>query len=389
MEVGQFRRIDRGNSDIREVGNSPQKSPPSSCDAIGIPSRFFDVATDAPRVTLSTFASADDLAAMPIRVKVLIYHYVRPAELRWSERHHVLDLAVFARQLDFLLDTHTVMSGVEVAALARGELNRSPGDRPIAWLTFDDGYSDCIRYVLPELKARGLTASFLVPTAAVWERRLLAVNAVHLVLALAPTSNDVVSEIRHLWRAMGLRTRSGDDFEAAFRRFGEANAWNDSGSRFVKKVLQKELPAPVREDLLGRLLRTIVGSAVDRYAEDLYLTKNDLLWLERAGMEVGSHGHEHEWLADLDPRAQRRDLEASLSLLDSAGLVDPRSVMSYPFGSYSNDTLDIVADLGITFGLVNDVDAIADLDVGCGPWLQVTRIDPMFFGRFFPGWDSA
>jgi peptidoglycan/xylan/chitin deacetylase (PgdA/CDA1 family) len=318
-----------------------------------------------------------------------MYHYVRPVELRWSERHHALDLEEFARQLDYLQATHDVISAVEIIELAHGERKRSPSDRPLVWLTFDDGYSDCARHVLPELQSRGLTASFLVPTAAIWTRSLLDVNAIHLLLSLAPSVDSVVSEIHRLWRVLGITTRRGECFEAAFRRLGVANARNDSSSEFVKKILQKELHAPARTDLLDRLLKNFVGSAIDRYVDELYLTKNDLCRLENAGMDVGSHGHAHQWLAELDSRAQRLDLEMSLRLLDEAGLVNPRRVMSYPFGSYNDDTIDIAANLGITCGLVNHDGMIAELNVGRGPWLRVSRIDPMFFGRIFPGWEST
>jgi hypothetical protein len=45
-------------------------------------------------------------------------------------------------------------------------------------------------------------------------------------------------------------------------------------------------------------------------------------------------------------------------------------------------TIETVRALGIELGLVND-NALASLQVGAGPWLQVSRIDPMFFDRYF------
>jgi peptidoglycan/xylan/chitin deacetylase (PgdA/CDA1 family) len=317
-----------------------------------------------------------------VDISVLMYHYVRPLGTRWSERHNVLVLEDFRKQLDHLQKTHQVISASGVLERLSGRAEASTDPRPLVWLTFDDGYSDCIRYVLPELVARGMTASFLVPTAAVWDRILLDVNKIHLILALAPSSADVVAEIRHVWKRLNLRSVQQEDFEAAFERLGFVNAWNDACSHFAKRILQKELLVQDRQRLLDRLMDVFVGESEQVHANDLYLMPDDLLELERAGMDVGSHGHEHKWLGECTSAEQHNDLQHSLLLLETVGLSYPRRVMSYPSGSYNSMTIETVRALGIELGLVND-NALASLQVGTGPWLQVSRIDPMFFDRYF------
>ena len=74
-----------------------------------------------------------------------MYHYVRPNGMRMSERHHVLDLDLFDQQLDVMAKKYEFILGNDLLAL---DNDASALENKI-WLTFDDGYRDCVDYVLP------------------------------------------------------------------------------------------------------------------------------------------------------------------------------------------------------------------------------------------------
>lgn len=321
-------------------------------------------------------------APAQVRVSIVMLHYVRPLHLRWSPSHSVLDLARFSAILDQLRLTHRIVTSSELAEMLRtGEM--SPvGSKPLVWLTFDDGYSDCMRFVAPELLKRNMRASFFVPTQSIWERRLLEVNAVQYLLALSSSAEDLVMRLKSIWLRKDFRTTRGESFDAAFSRLAQANDWNDQYSEFAKKVLQRDLPRRIRTAAIAELLEGLGRGDLRELADDLYLRPEELRELEEMGMEVGSHGHEHVWLSELDPDSQRADLEVSLALLESAGLKKARLAMSYPFSSYDSATLSHVKALGVSFGLVNDGRAVAHLQGG-GPWLEVSRVDVKYVEQVF------
>jgi len=312
-----------------------------------------------------------------------MYHYVRPPEERWSTRHNVLPLDVFERQLDHLCATYQLVTGSEIRRLLRGEAGVAHSGLPLAWLTFDDGYADCVKHVLPALQRRGIAASFFIPTAIIDHRSLLAVNAIHYLLATCSSSGEIVAELRRLWREREVRSTRGETFDELYGRVAIPNAWNDTDSRFIKKTLQRELPPDVRESLVGELLAQLTGPTPATIADELYLRDSDVRTLLRAGMEVGSHGHRHLWLADHDREAQREDLLRSFGILRRIGHMDPAATLSYPFGSYNADTLAIARESGASIGLVNSYDRVADLSPEGRDWLETERIDAMWFERFF------
>ena len=111
-----------------------------------------------------------------MRLPILMYHYVRPNSKRMSERHHVLDLDLFDQQLDLLAKNYDFVLGNNLFALDED----GTAVKNKIWLTFDDGYRDCIDYVLPSLLKKGATATVFIPTEGIFERKLLDVTKIHL-----------------------------------------------------------------------------------------------------------------------------------------------------------------------------------------------------------------
>ena len=101
---------------------------------------------------------------MKMRIPILMYHYVRPTKERISEKHKVLDLNLFNSQLKILKDNYQFVISDQII---EGP-NLLKGGKKKVWLTFDDGYRDCVDYVLPSLLEVGGVGSFYIPTEAVF-----------------------------------------------------------------------------------------------------------------------------------------------------------------------------------------------------------------------------
>ena len=85
----------------------------------------------------------------------------------------------------------------------------------------------------------------------------------------------------------------------------------------------------------------------------LFFQKSDLQKLNNLGHLIGLHSHNHPTLLEkLNLDEQKNECEKCLSLISSI-LSKPKNeikYMSHPCGSYTNDTLEVLKELGIELG---------------------------------------
>ena len=315
-----------------------------------------------------------------------MYHYVRPSKNRLSKKHNVLELELFNAQLSIIKNDFCF---IDSQTLACGEFETCGNKRPI-WLTFDDGYKDCIDHVLPALLSFEARGTFYIPTEAIFERQLLDVNKIHILLSCSKTSEQIVGVCSEVFNALEFEQIIGQSFADLFTKYGNANPWNDAETEFLKKLLQKILPADLRNKLLDQVFSTLVSRPESSWVDEFYLSPDDVRTLVDCGMDVGSHGHSHMWLENLCESEQRIDIERSFELLESCVAMPRNRTMCYPFGSYDELTLKILSDLDVRTAVVNKESKIAEVNMSGARQLELDRIDVMFFNEFICGeFDTA
>ena len=114
------------------------------------------------------------------QLTIVMYHYVRPIENSRYPGLKGLELEGFKRQLDYLSNRYTFITAEQLIAHSLGN-----EELPLnsCYLTFDDGFKDHIKHVMPELLARNIQGSFFPPADAIVKREMLDVHAVHFILA--------------------------------------------------------------------------------------------------------------------------------------------------------------------------------------------------------------
>jgi peptidoglycan/xylan/chitin deacetylase (PgdA/CDA1 family) len=306
---------------------------------------------------------------------------VRPRNARLSSRHNVLEFDLFLAQLEVICNKFHLTTSEDVHQCKFGS---SRTKNPI-WLTFDDGYKDCINYVLPSLLNFGVSATFYIPTEAIFERKLLDVNKIHILLSSSKTPKQLVKICAAVFEDLEIRSVINESFDELYLQFGIANLWNDAETEFLKKLFQKILPTDLRKQLLAEVFTQVVSRSESSWVDEFYLSPDDVRRLHECGMEVGSHGHSHVWLEELSVDKQRADIEESFRLLElELGALRNRS-MCYPFGSYNNTTLKILSDLDVNTAVVNNGNKVAKFADSVERHLELDRIDVMFFDQFIRG----
>ena len=294
---------------------------------------------------------------MSSTVSIIMYHYVRP--LKQSRHPEIKGLAVedFKEQIDYILKQYHVISAADMMDIVASGAAFPPN---ALLLTFDDGYSDHFTHVFPVLDEKKIPGCFFPSGECILEGRVLDVNKIHFILASVENKADIVAHIN----ASVDRHRAAyalESNDAYWQRLGTASRFDTAEVRFIKRMLQRALPEALRKQIVDALFRHYVTGDERAFAQELYLTLDQIRCMQRNGMYIGNHGFGHYWLDALPPEAQEREIDLSLQFLHRIGSDTARWIMCYPYGAYDDALVALLQRRRCTVGLTTQV-GIADLE---------------------------
>ena len=79
------------------------------------------------------------------------------------------------------------------------------------------------------------------------------------------------------------------------------------------------------------------------FSKELYMNIDQIKMMMDCGMHIGSHAYSHYWLGSLSKEQQIIEIDKSLDFLSSIGVDTVNWTMCYPYGSFNNDTLEILS----------------------------------------------
>ena len=260
-----------------------------------------------------------------------MYHYVRPPE---ESNLRTLTIENFRKQLDFIEEKFGFV------CKADWERYRYEGEAPTgALLTFDDGLSDHARYVVPELRKRGLFGIFYVcsnpikglPLAVHLAHYLLAHNSVHFLIDCLKDRSDSLGVFLDAKSRKAYGNQDHSELEKDFKRIVN---WSARRQEFTGVLLD--------------LFVEISGKTIQDFVADWYLGESDIKRLAIEGFEVGSHTCSHNLLSDLDESDIKNELvESRQTLIEITG--SKVQSFCFPYGgtrSYNVKVLDLVNQSG-------------------------------------------
>lgn len=301
---------------------------------------------------------------------VVMYHYVRPMPDSRGWRVAGRTLEQFEGQLDHLARHYVPVGLAEVLAAARGEAVLPPR---AALLTFDDGLTDHARHVAPRLADRGWSGVFFATSRPAREGIVLDVHKIHALLsAVAGDARRLLPPLFEALRPHRAPLGLPDDAALLARYGGEAKRFDSPETVFVKRFLQRGLPPPVRREVVGALFARLVTADERAWSAELYASVPELRAMARAGMVIGAHGRDHEWLDGLDRAGQAAEIAASVAFLADVGGAPPRDwAIAYPYGGHDATTLELVRAAGGRLGFT----VVPRLAGPGDDWLALPRLD--------------
>ena len=260
-------------------------------------------------------------------MKSIMYHYVRPenSELPHFRHLHIDD---FLKQLEYFGNEYGFVSKEEFKnTLMSGEPIRG------VILTFDDGFKDHFRYVLPELTKRNLWGIFYIPTSPFLTKKLIDVHRIHMLIGKYGGST-----IKDAMQGIITEGMISHEHVKEFHSETYSRQNNDDSTNFVKRCLNYFIDYEYRENVIDKLMSIFYPNECAIIA-DFYMTESELKKINNAGMVIGSHTVNHPVMSKLSLGDQEEEIIESFGMLESiVGKIDIKT-FCYPYGGFHAFTL--------------------------------------------------
>jgi peptidoglycan/xylan/chitin deacetylase (PgdA/CDA1 family) len=261
-------------------------------------------------------------------VTILMYHKVlpQPAAAMYPLQNLVVEKSSFMRQMEWLASHFEVVTvGEAMARLNRDGEGMARPERPLACVTFDDGYRDNFDHAAPVLNLHGLRGTFFITTGFVqgeplwFDRAALAWRSAGRGAALKAC--DAMPECRELLAQV-----------ESFESWWEALKGLQPGVR--RRVLDAAESTAVKPD-------EIFGA----------MGPGEVAKLSAHGHEIGSHSATHPILSSLDDYSLRWEMEESRArVFEWTGR--KAAGFCYPNGDHDPRVVEAASNAGYEYACV-------------------------------------
>jgi peptidoglycan/xylan/chitin deacetylase (PgdA/CDA1 family) len=318
------------------------------------------------------------------QLHVATYHYVRDLpRTRFPQIKGMLldDFREQARVLPDLFEMATMSSALE---FLNGTYHPR---RDLCLMTFDDGLKEHYAEVTPILEDDGIQGVFFLISSCLEDHVVAPVHMNHFLMAGLGFER---------YRAMFAEVIRAWGFDEQFEiRVDSAVSQHTypldtlDVARF-KYLFNFALPPNCRDRAVRELFRECIGDE-NQFARDLYVSWSEAREMQRAGMLLGGHTHEHRPLATLGDEELKRDLARCRELMRKNLDTQDCWPFSYPYGkadSFDNRVIRILGELGFQCSLCTEkgmnvpgTDLFAIRRVDCKEIMSFGRQEANFHAR--------
>lgn len=246
----------------------------------------------------------------------------------------LIGLQTLERQLDWLGRRYRF---VDLEEAAKAEASGPSKGKPLAAVSFDDGYRDVYEFAFPMLRRKGIPFAVFVITDFVGTPRLQAHDELYLLLSQA---FDAWEEPKHKLATL-LRDLDVDESALGGERTGRDEAFSLTRV-LLNRLSQRQL------QLVVDALRVTLDPARDRTGEFRALDWEQVITLHKAGVTIGSHTCSHALLTNEPYQKALHEARESRAVLKER-LGAQVEHFAYPDGRFDNQAVDVVAEAGYRY----------------------------------------
>ena len=269
-------------------------------------------------------------------VMILGYHRVA-ADAVSAERDAIYGLVTsaktFEQHLELVREEYEVLPLGEAVKVVRGERQTA---RPVAAITFDDGYRDLYDEAWPILKRLGMPATIFLPTAYIGTSKLLDHDRIYW---LALKAHERELDLTSLLTGAGLPAEKVSAIAADPRPLSLAD-----------HIVY--LPSETRERIMSSL-ENVLGSDLGRPTGTELLTWEMVAEMSETGISFGSHTDHHPVLT-LEAEADiERELLNSKRALEEH-IRRPSYHFAYPNGRHNTTIKRLLSRIGFDVAVTTE-----------------------------------
>lgn len=295
-----------------------------------------------------------------------MFHYVRRADSFQVSINNFYDFDKF--KSDILKLKKQGKTFLDPKTLSRKDWIQVAKDPETIILTFDDGYLDHSRLVVPFLTAQKISGLFFVPSKILTDRTALHVNKIHVLLHEYKDREIELfqSLIYFLQNELCFSVEKIQNLKETYLIPGK---YDDEVTNFLKRTFQLVLSEVDLEKFSLKYLDS--NSLTSRFlADNLYLNLKDFELMQSQGHVLGLHSHQHFYLSKLSREEQLADFRKSINVFRANNCTDPFT-LAYPYGDYNSETLALCEQVGIKVSFIDNMHNVS-IDY---PYLTIPRID--------------
>tara|TARA_Y100001978_G_scaffold47623_1_gene42668 strand:+ start:1488 stop:2450 length:963 start_codon:yes stop_codon:yes gene_type:complete len=228
-------------------------------------------------------------------------------------------------------------------------------------LSFDDGYKDHL-FCTEFLNKMGISGLFF-PSDNIFKSQFLDVNLIHLILGKRNNNiNEILNSIQNL-----IYTYKLEIYSPFFKYYGSSideyiqkvqpKRFQDLETSSIKYLLQRDIKGSKnRRLILDQLFLKNYEYDYKKFVDDFYLSLEDIKKMKLLGAKFGSHTISHTHLNSLIKAEQKNEIINSFRYLDDLNVIakDDLKILSYPYGAYNKDTLNILENSNVDFAVTCD-----------------------------------
>jgi len=292
------------------------------------------------------------------KIVIVMYHEIA-RDHDDIESWMVVKESDFMNQMKYLSNHYDILSLEEILEFLKNPPAKA-GQRPVAAVTFDDGYAGNYNVLLPLIEEAGIPVSIFVSTRAVKERTI-------------PWYDTLISAIQSE-SVLNIDLKNFSLGEFTINRVRGADNWSEIEKLLI--ALKSLLPSR-REAAVEMILRSMDSVGGNNFYRMEYMTIDELRLIADCPLvTIGAHSHCHNILPQLSEAEIEETVNLSKKFLEE-WLERPIKYFAYPNGMYDNRVIEAVKKSGFECALTTEQSI-------CSYGESLYKIPRLGFGRYDP-----
>lgn len=216
-------------------------------------------------------------------------------------------------------------------------------------LTFDDGLKEHLK-IAQFLKKRKIMGLFFIPSLPLEKSDFLSIHKIHLIFGKY-TSDEIIS----FFKKFNIKFNYNRNVFSIFKKqklfLNNKTKITENDKKIYLKTLLNNLDQKNSKFVKDIFNYCFSKKTQKKIFKKFYLTKKDIIKIDKLGMKVGSHGSSHKVLSKLSYKHQLNDISKSLNFLGNI-LQKKINYFCFPYGGFkvfNKNTIKILKKKKIVF----------------------------------------